>query len=138
MKASFILLPALCSSLALAATVDDFAANTGCRGTECTPYSNSRPELRVSYVNPNFSGAVIVTVNGIIYRGPAVYTSTLILQDSRHVKQLRHYDNNTVTAPDGSTLLLTLDVYCDSPLNTSGRNAPGTIYTVLGGTIIQP
>jgi hypothetical protein len=138
MKALLIHLSALFSTVALAATFDDFSPNRDCTGTECTPFINSRPGISVSYVNPYFSGQVIVTVNGITYRGPAVFTSTVILEDARHIRQLWHYDNDTLMAPDGSTLLLTLDVYRDSPLLARGHDGRGATYTLLSGTVTLP
>jgi hypothetical protein len=138
MKAFVIPLFTLVSSAALAATVDDFSPNSACTGTACTPFINSAPGIAVSYVDPDFSGTVIVTVNGITFRGPVVYASNLIAQDTHHLKQLWHYDNNILTAADGSTLLLTLDVYRDSPPITGGHDLLATTYTVLSGTVTLP
>ena len=138
MKTLFMLLPALFSSVALAATADEFSPNSDCTGIACTPFNNSTPDITVSHVNPYFSGAVSVTVKGVTYTGPAVFTSTLISQNPQHVKQLWHYDNNILTAPDGSMVLLTLDVYRSSPLMTSGHNEGEASYSVLSGTVTLP
>jgi len=136
MKTHVLLLSALLAPAALAASADDFTPNSDCTGIACTAFNNSAPDITVSHVSPYFSGTVSVTVKGVIYKGRAVFTSTLVSQSSQLTKQLWHYDNNFLTAPDGSTLLLTLDVYRSSPSATANGDPGENSYTVLGGTVM--
>jgi hypothetical protein len=134
MKTCVLLLSALLSPAALAASADEFSPNTDCTGTACTAFNNSAPDVTVSHVSPYFTGTVSVTVDGVTYRGRAVFTSTLVSQSPQLTRQLWHYDNNFLTASDGSTLLLTLDVYRSAP--AAAVDSGEASYTVLGGTVL--
>ena len=121
------------------AGTDNFVPNTGCTGTACTPYTNDNPALTVSYVNPYYSSTVILTLNGTVYRGPAVYTSTLISNpDPRHYNYLWHYSGNVLSDPIGNRIILDMDVYVSRALNVSGHPFWTVRYTVLNGTVTTP
>jgi hypothetical protein len=124
------------------AGVDNFTPNTGCTGTACTAYINDNPDMTVSYVNPAYATStgtiVIVTLNGVQFRGPAVFTTTLLSNpDIWHFYYALHYDNNVLTDPLGNTILVTMDVYKSRVLNRSGHNYWITKYSVLNGTVTQ-
>ena len=119
------------------AGTDNFVPNTGCTGTACTPYTNDNPALTVSFVNPYYGTLkqTIVTVNGVVYRGPAIYTATTISRTPYSYTAVFHYDNIVLTAPDGSTLLLTMDVYYTQRYVPGGHPYYAHSYTVLNGTV---
>lgn len=118
---------------------DYFAPNLDCTGTACTPYTNENPALTVSYVNPYYSKTVILTLNGVTYRGTATYISTLVSNpDPRHFTYLWTYTGNVLSAPDGSRLVLDMTVYYTRTLNISGHNFWVSRWTVLSGTVVTP
>lgn len=138
MKRILLAIALLFAAGAAQAGTDNFAPNTGCTGTACTPYVNDNPELTVSFINPYYNGTVIATLNGVTYRGPANYTQALLSHpDAYHYTYLLHYEANVLADPVGTTLLLTMDVYKTMTLNRSGHNFWVIQYSVLGGTVTQ-
>ena len=130
---------------AFAQTTADFTLNTEvCTVAPCPKYLTNNDAVTVEYVNVSngtiaSTSTVVASVNGVVYRGSAVYTITATIRNvyGNH-EYIFHYDNGVLFAADGSSLLLTMDVDYKSILIRSGHNYYRHSYTVLSGTITLP
>ena len=122
------------------AETDNFALNLDCTGAACTPFTNDNSALTVSSVShDSYWKTISVTVNDVRYTGPNSYEVITILHNvyGNH-EYIWDYDNVVMTATDGSTVLLSMDVDYRSILIRSGHNYYRTTWTVLSGTVVGP
>lgn len=139
MDMKLILMAALLGIAGVAqAGSDYFAPNLDCTGTACTAYTNDNPNITVSFVShDSYWKTISVTVNGVSYTGLNTYAVVATLHNvyGNH-EYIWHYDNVVMTAANGSTVLLSMDVDYRSILIRSGHNYYRTTWTVLSGTVV--
>ena len=133
------------SGVALAGGIDNFAPNTGCFGTACTPYTNDNPDITVSYVaRSTYWTNINLTVNGVVYSMPFAPTSVVVTYSNPYVCGLRYranysYTNVIAVAVDGSVITVNdLEATFSRSIVCSGHNYYRSTWTVVGGTITTP
>ena len=136
---------ALGLSGAALAGIDNFAPNTGCVGTACTPYTNDNPDITVSYVARSVYWTNInITVNGVVYSMPFAPTSVVVTYSNPYACGLRYRANYTYTnviavAANGSIITVNdLEAVYSRSLNCTGHNSYVFRWLVTGGTITTP
>ena len=133
------------SGAALAGGIDNFAPNTGCVGTACTPYTNDNPNVTVSNVTRSvYWTNITLTVNGVVYSMPFAPTSVVVTYSNPYVCGLRYranysYTNVIAVAMDGSVITVNdLEAVFSRSLNCTGHNSYQFRWVVVGGTITTP
>ena len=130
------------SGAAMAGGIDNFAPNTGCVGTACTPYTNDNPDITVSSVSR--STVIRLTVNGIVYTMPSAPTTVVVTYSSPVLCGLQYranysYTNVIAGAADGSVITVNdLEAVFSRTQNCSGHNFTIYRWFVTGGTITTP
>jgi hypothetical protein len=116
-----------------AGTVFDFGPASYCP-TYCTGFTTDNPAYTVDYINPRYNNTTIVSVNGVVYRGPMAWVA-IGTNGTHTVCQ----ESVVLTATDGRYIMATItEEYWVTVVNSGRAHGYLPHNYVTGGTITIP
>ena len=119
----------------LAQTVVNFGPATSCP-TYCTGFTTDDPNVTVDWINSWYNGTTLLSVNGVVYSGPAAFTVTSSCGTRCSIEQ---ETDVPLHAANGSSILATIQMRQTTVYVNSGRaHYYLTRRYVLGGSLTAP
>ena len=126
------------AATAQASTVVNFGPATACP-TYCYGFTTDDPDVAVDWINPDYSGTLLISVNGIVYRGAVSYSVVSVISSTYPLVSIQQATDVPVFAPDGTSVLATVLLKRTTTKVNSGRaHYYLTRRYVLSGTVTLP
>ena len=107
----------LAASPAFAQTVVNFGPAESCP-TYCTGFTTDNPDVTVDWINSSYNGTTIISVNGVVYSGPASFEIVSSCGTRCYIEQ---ETDVPLHAADGSSIQVTIVLRQTTVYVNSGR-----------------
>ena len=124
--------------LAADSTVVNYGAATACQ-TYCYGFTTDCADVTVVWINPNYNGTLIFSINGVVHSGHVVYGVVSVISDTYPITTIQQATDVEIQAADGSNVLATVVLrQTTRPINSGRAHYYLTTRYVPGGSITFP